>query len=132
MVPSSPPVILDGGLSTALEQRGADLTGSLWTARLLLDEPELVAEAHRDFYRAGAQVATAATYQATVDGFTAAGLDRDEAAALLTRAVRIAVEVRDEERDVVGETAASCSSPRRSGRTAPRAPTARSTAAATA
>lgn len=90
------PVVLDGGLSTALEQRGADLTGALWTARLLLDEPGLVAAAHRDYYRAGAQVATAATYQATVDGFVAAGLGPDEADRLLTRAVRLAVDVRDE------------------------------------
>ncbi|GAA1898204.1 homocysteine S-methyltransferase [Lapillicoccus jejuensis] len=89
-------MVLDGGLSTALERRGADLTGDLWTARLLLDEPELVAAAHRDYYRAGARVATAATYQATVEGFVAAGLDEDEAARLVGRAVRLAVEVRDE------------------------------------
>ena len=29
------PLVLDGGLSTALEQQGADLSGALWTARLL-------------------------------------------------------------------------------------------------
>ena len=94
-----PPVVLDGGLSTALEQRGADLSDALWTARLLVDDPQLLADAHRDYYRAGAQVATTATYQATVDGFVAAGVDEDEAARLVTRAVRLAVEVRDEARD---------------------------------
>lgn len=89
-------LVLDGGLSTALEERGADLSGSLWTARLLAEEPERIATAHRDFYRAGADVATTASYQASVEGFVAAGLDRTEAVRLVTRSVTIAREVRDE------------------------------------
>ena len=32
-------IVLDGGLSTALEEAGADLGGHLWTARLLAEEP---------------------------------------------------------------------------------------------
>lgn len=55
------PVILDGGLSTALEQQGVVLDSSLWTARLLAESPDMIAEAHRAYFRAGAQVATAAT-----------------------------------------------------------------------
>ena len=54
-------VVLDGGLSTALEEQGADLSGSLWTARLLAEEPRRIADAHRAFFDAGAQVATTAT-----------------------------------------------------------------------
>jgi homocysteine S-methyltransferase len=35
--------ILDGGLATALERRGHDLSqGGLWSARLLLDNPTAV------------------------------------------------------------------------------------------
>ena len=56
----APVLVLDGGLSTALEEQGADLSGSLWTARLLAEEPERIAAAHRAYYRAGAQVATTA------------------------------------------------------------------------
>lgn len=88
--------ILDGGLSTALELRGADLGHALWTARLLAEEPEAIAQAHRDFFAAGAQVATTATYQASVPGFAAAGVDRAEAERLITRGVRLARRVRDE------------------------------------
>lgn len=74
---------LDGGLSTALEERGADLSSDQWTARLLTDDPDLIAAAHRAFYLAGARVATTASYQAT---------DPD----LLTRSVTIARGVRDQ------------------------------------
>jgi homocysteine S-methyltransferase len=90
------PVLLDGGLSTALEQQGADLSGGLWTARLLADEPERIAQAHRDFFLAGARVATTASYQASVDGFVAAGYDAAAARRLIARSVTIARQVRDE------------------------------------
>lgn len=83
-------IVLDGGLSTALEQRGADLSGALWTARLLAEEPQRIAAAHRDFYLAGAQVATTASYQASIEGLG------DDAPRLITRSVEIAREVRDE------------------------------------
>ena len=90
------PVLLDGGLSTALEQQGADLTGGLWTARLLAEEPQRIAQAHREFFLAGAQVATTASYQASVEGFVAAGYDAEAARRLVRRSVTIAAEVRDE------------------------------------
>ena len=89
-------LVLDGGLSTALEQQGADLGGALWTARLLGEAPERIAQAHRSFYEAGAQVATTASYQASVEGYVAAGYDADEARRLITRSVTVACEVRDE------------------------------------
>lgn len=90
------PVVLDGGLSTALEQGGARLDGGLWTARLLDEEPERIAAAHRAYYLAGATVATTASYQASVEGFVAAGRDRAQAEALITRSITLAREVRDE------------------------------------
>jgi homocysteine S-methyltransferase len=90
------PVVLDGGLSTALEQQGADLGGSLWTARLLGEEPERLAAAHRAYYLAGARVATTASYQASIEGLVAAGYDVPTARRLITRSVTLAQEVRDE------------------------------------
>ncbi len=88
-------MILDGGLSNALVARGHDLSDELWTARLLRDAPEEVAAVHRAYYAAGAQVATTASYQASVPGFERAGLARREAEALLRRSVSVACEVRD-------------------------------------
>ncbi|TCC22207.1 homocysteine S-methyltransferase [Kribbella speibonae] len=89
-------VILDGGLSNALEDRGHDLSDALWSARLLRDAPAEIAAVHRAYYEAGAMVATTASYQASVDGFARAGVERAEAERLITSSVRIAREVRDE------------------------------------
>ena len=94
--PSDPVTVLDGGLSTALEELGADLSSSLWTARLLSEAPHLIAAAHRAYFDAGAQVAIAASYQASVPGLVAAGFDEAEAARLIASSVTIAQEVRDE------------------------------------
>jgi homocysteine S-methyltransferase len=57
-------VQLDGGLSTALEELGADLDDPLWTARMLRDQPDLVLAAHEAFVRAGAEIVISASYQA--------------------------------------------------------------------
>lgn len=95
-------VVLDGGLSNALEDAGADLSSDLWTARLLLDEPGRVAAVHEAYYRAGAEVATTASYQASVPSLVDAGLTTGEAEALLTASVTVAREVRDRVADETG------------------------------
>jgi homocysteine S-methyltransferase len=93
-------VVLDGGLSTALEEQGADLDGALWTARLLDEEPQRIADAHRAYFRAGARVATTASYQASVEGLLAAGYDEAAARRLVTLSVTLALEVREEFADL--------------------------------
>jgi homocysteine S-methyltransferase len=82
--------ILDGGLATELEARGHDLSDRLWSARLLLTDPTAIEDIHLDYYRAGARVATTASYQATVPGFAAVGLDRSESLAAIRRSVELA------------------------------------------
>jgi homocysteine S-methyltransferase len=89
-------VILDGGMSNALEDRGNDLSDALWSARLLKDAPGEIAAVHRAYYEAGATVATTASYQASVVGFERAGVPRDEAEGLIASSVGIARQVRDE------------------------------------
>ncbi|CAN5263598.1 homocysteine S-methyltransferase [soil metagenome] len=89
-------MILDGGLSNALSARGHDLSGHLWTASLLRDAPGEIAAVHRTYYEAGAEVATTASYQASVEGFAHAGVSRPEAEALICRSVTLARGVRDE------------------------------------
>jgi S-methylmethionine-dependent homocysteine/selenocysteine methylase len=86
------PVVLDGGLSTELEARGHDVSSALWSARLLRDDPAAIVAAHAAFAAAGAQVATTASYQATLEGFAAAGLSRRSAGALIERSVLLARE----------------------------------------
>src|SRR4051812_28404754 len=89
-------VVLDGGLSNALEDRGHDLSSALWTARLLRDEPGEIVAVHRAYFAAGARVATTASYQASVPGLVAAGASHREAEALITASVRLAREARDQ------------------------------------
>jgi homocysteine S-methyltransferase len=88
-------VVLDGGMSNALEARGHDLSDALWSARLLRDAPSEIAAVHREYYAAGARVATTASYQASVDGFESYGVDRAEAERLVRSSVTIARDVRD-------------------------------------
>ncbi len=68
-------VLLDGAMATELEARGCDLADSLWSAKVLLENPQLIRDVHLDYFRAGAQVAITASYQATPAGFCARGLD---------------------------------------------------------
>jgi homocysteine S-methyltransferase len=88
-------VVIDGALATELEARGADLADPLWSARVLLEQPALIAQVHTDYFAAGADIAIAATYQATVQGFASRGLDRAAAESLIRRAVAMACEARD-------------------------------------
>ena len=111
---SLPPdvTLLDGGLATELERRGHDLSDDLWSARLLRDDPAAIRDVHAAFFRAGAQVATTATYQASFEGFAARGLSRDESATLMRASVTLAREAAglvEEERpsDVRRKVAAS-------------------------
>ena len=82
-------MVLDGGLATELEARGHDLGDALWSARLLLDDPAAIEAVHADYLAAGADVATAASYQASLPGLRARGLSDDAA----RRALRLAVEL---------------------------------------
>ena len=89
-------MLLDGGLATELEARGHDLSDPLWSARLLADAPQEIVAVHDAYFRAGAMIATTASYQASFEGFAARGIDRREAAGLLRRSVELARTARDE------------------------------------
>ncbi|BBY38256.1 homocysteine S-methyltransferase [Mycobacterium mantenii] len=89
-------MLLDGGLATELEARGHDLSDPLWSARLLTDAPQEIVAVHAAYLRAGAKIATTASYQASFEGFAARGIDRRKAAGLLRRSVELARAARDE------------------------------------
>lgn len=93
-------LVLDGGLSNQLADLGADLSSALWSARLLLDAPELIERAHAAYLRAGARVLITAGYQATFEGFAGQGLDRGETARLLRRSVDLARNAAGDRTDV--------------------------------
>ena len=91
-----PALVIDGALATELERRGCDLKDSLWSAKILLEQPEIIKQVHCDYFKAGADCAITASYQATIEGFAKRGLNEKEAIALIQRSVKIAVEARDE------------------------------------
>ncbi|MGB8208692.1 MAG: homocysteine S-methyltransferase [Mycobacterium sp.] len=95
-MPENTALIADGGLATELEARGHDLSDALWSARLLVDAPQEITAAHAAFFRAGATIATTASYQASFDGLAARGIGRDDAVRLLRRSVELAKDARDD------------------------------------
>lgn len=91
-----PVLVIDGALATELERRGCDLQDDLWSARILLEQPEMIKQVHLDYFKAGADCAITASYQATVEGFARRGLREEEAIDLIQLSVRLARQARDE------------------------------------
>jgi homocysteine S-methyltransferase len=89
-------VVLDGGLATELETRGESLDHPLWSAKILLSDPEKIAAVHHAYFLAGADVAITASYQATFPGLAASGLNKQEAEQVIRRSVTVAIEARDQ------------------------------------
>jgi homocysteine S-methyltransferase len=85
-------VVLDGGLATELERRGADLRDPLWSAKVLVEDPDAIRAVHEAYFEAGADVAISASYQATFDGLAGRGIERNQAATLMRRSVELARE----------------------------------------
>ncbi|WP_447882164.1 homocysteine S-methyltransferase [Serratia fonticola] len=87
-------LILDGAMATELEARGCDLTDPLWSAKVLIENPELIYQVHLDYFNAGAQCAITASYQATPQGFLRRGLDESQSLALIAQSVHLAQQAR--------------------------------------
>lgn len=90
----SAPIIIDGALATELESRGADLNDSLWSARYLDEQPDLIRDVHFDYLQAGARVIITASYQASIPGFMARGMSLQTSMSLIARSVDIAKDAR--------------------------------------
>ncbi|EGK58404.1 homocysteine S-methyltransferase [Centipeda periodontii DSM 2778] len=88
-------IVLDGAFATEIEARGFSVNDALWSAKALFERPDLVREVHLDYLRAGADVVTSASYQATVEGFMKRGFSKEEAAALIQKSIQLAQEACD-------------------------------------
>jgi homocysteine S-methyltransferase len=82
--------VLDGGMASELEYRGANIDGPLWSAHVLEEAPEKVMAVHRAYIEAGAQCILTASYQVSGMGYSEFGLTPDRADAALLRSVRLA------------------------------------------
>jgi homocysteine S-methyltransferase len=90
------PIILDGGLGSELDRRGFDLSSLLWSAEMLVDNPQAIIDIHRTYLDAGAQCITSASYQASIAGFAKLGLSPRQSKALLIKSVELARSAVDE------------------------------------
>src|SRR5215470_19838001 len=86
-----PVLVIDGALATELEHRGYDLKDDLWSAKILLEQPEAIKQLHYDYFKSGADCAITASYQATIAGFMKRGLSKTEAIALIQKSVKLAI-----------------------------------------
>jgi len=91
---AGPPLVFDGALGTELERRGAACDLPLWSARALLDAPDLVRAIHADYAAAGCDVLTANSFRTQQRTLARAGLG-DRAAELTALALRLAREAAD-------------------------------------
>lgn len=86
--------LLDGGLGQELLARSASKPTGLWATQLLIDQPELVRELHRDYFLAGADIATTNSYAIHRDRLRPFGLEH-RFAELHRQACLLAVSARD-------------------------------------
>jgi homocysteine S-methyltransferase len=68
-------VVLDGGMGTELEARGARMDYEAWSGLANLEDPDLVRRVHEDYIRAGADVVIANTFSTNRAALAAAGRD---------------------------------------------------------
>lgn len=87
-------IVIDGSMSTALERLGCDLNDSLWTAKALVSQSELVRQVHLDYFRAGADCGITNSYQATIPGLTARGYTLAEAERIISSSVEVFLDAR--------------------------------------
>lgn len=93
-IDTGPILILDGATGTELERRGVSTAAPLWSARALLDAPEVLEHLHEDYLNAGADLITTCTFRTNERALAKAGL-ADRAPELTHRAVDIARAARD-------------------------------------
>lgn len=88
------PLILDGGMSNVLQSLGCNLDHPLWSAHLIVKDPDMIVKAHLAYLNAGAKCITTSSYQATIKGFKRMGLTRSESKAMMLRSVELALKAR--------------------------------------
>ena len=86
-------VLLDGGMGQELVHRAGDRPTPLWSTQVMVDHPGLVRDVHRDFFAAGATVATTNSYAIHHDRLQGTGLER-QFSELHARALAEATEAR--------------------------------------
>ena len=88
--------MLDGGLASELEFRGAVLDDALWSAKVLLEQADTIRQLHLDYFLVGADVAISASYQATYEGLAQKGLGKAASDTIFQKSIALAQAARDQ------------------------------------
>lgn len=83
--------VLDGAMGTEISSRGTKTTLPLWSAQVILDNPNLVKEIHRDYIKNGASIIVTNTFRTTKRTFRKVGLE-DKARGVTILACKLAKE----------------------------------------
>lgn len=86
--------LLDGGMGQELIARSVNPATGLWSTQILMDEPQLIYEVHRDYFAAGAEIATTSSYAIHRDRLSPAGIE-DRFVELHQKSCQLAVDARD-------------------------------------
>ncbi|MGE3799977.1 MAG: homocysteine S-methyltransferase family protein [Candidatus Kapaibacterium sp.] len=86
----SQPLLLDGPTGTELQRRGFDTHLPLWSARALLEAPEIVEQIHREYVEAGAKVITTNSFRTNRRVVERAGFTSNQAQGLTHLSVQLA------------------------------------------
>jgi homocysteine S-methyltransferase len=87
-------LLLDGATGTELDRRGVDVSLPLWSAKALLDAPDVVEQIHVDYLNAGAEAIITNSFRTHRRSLAKAGFG-DRAAELTRLSVDIARSARD-------------------------------------
>lgn len=96
-------IIIDGALASELQRRGCDLNDSLWSAKVLIEQPDLIRQVHYDYFKAGADCATTASYQASPLGFAKKEISLDESIKLIKKSVELAQQAKEQYLTQIGK-----------------------------
>ncbi len=99
-------ILLDGGMGQELIARSSQPPSPLWSASVMMDEPEIVEAVHREYVEAGARVLTLNSYSATPER-----LARDASEALFEPLQAKAIEIVKRAAGDSGATIAGCLPP---------------------
>ena len=102
-------VLLDGGMGQELLRRSSKNEHPIWSATVMLEEPDIVRAVHEDYIRAGAKVVTINSYAVSRPRFEQFGLS-DDFAPIQQAAIALATEAR-EAAEGDGVSIAGCLSP---------------------
>ena len=87
-------ILMDGGVSTEIQRRGASMDPNVWSGLTTKSNPDAVLEVHEDYIRAGSDVITANTYSCARHVLESIMLGH-EAKLINFKSVQLAKEARD-------------------------------------